>query len=39
MTAYFQSTPGKINYTTSYFYLIMGAFMIAMTVWLFLLKI
>ena len=39
MTKYFQSTPGKINYITSCFYLIMGAFMIAMSAWMFLLDV
>ena len=39
MTKYFQSTPGKMNYLTSYFYLIIGVFMIAMSLWMFTLKI
>ena len=39
MSKYFQSTPGKMNYMTSYFYLIMGAFMIALSVWMFTLNI
>ena len=39
MTKYFQSTPGKMNFMTSYLYLIIGAFMIAMSVWMFTLKI
>ena len=39
MTKYFQSTPGKMNQLTSYFYLIIGAFMIAMSVWMATLKI
>jgi len=39
MTKYFQSSPGKMNYLTSYFYLITGSFMVAMSVWLFFLKI
>jgi len=38
MTKYFQSTPGKMNYITSYFYLIMGAFTVALSVWMFTLK-
>ena len=28
MSRYFETTPGKMNYLTSYFYLIMGGFMI-----------
>jgi hypothetical protein len=39
MTKYFQCTPGKMNYLTSYFYLIIGVFMIAMSLWMFTLKI
>ena len=39
MTKYFQAQSGKMNYVTSYFYLIMGVFMIAMSIWLFTLKI
>lgn len=39
MTTYFQRTPGKMNYMTSYFYLIIGAFMVVMSVWMFTLKI
>jgi ABC-type multidrug transport system fused ATPase/permease subunit len=39
MTTYFQRTPGKMNYMTSYFYLVIGAFMVAMSVWMFTLKI
>jgi hypothetical protein len=39
MNAYFQTTPGKMNYLTSYFYLIIGCFMIAMSMWMFTLKI
>jgi len=39
MTKYFQSNPGKMNYLTSYFYLLIGSFMVAMSVWLFFLKI
>jgi ABC-type multidrug transport system fused ATPase/permease subunit len=39
MTKYFQSSPGKMNYLTSYFYLIAGFFMVAVSVWLFFLKI
>ncbi len=39
MTKYFQCTPGKMNYLTSYFYLIIGAFMIAMSLWMLTLKI
>ena len=35
MIKYFQSTPGIMNFTTSYFYLIIGAFMIAISVWIF----
>ncbi len=34
MATYFQNTPGKMNYMTSYFYLIIGGFMIAMSVWI-----
>ena len=39
MTKYFQGTPGKMNYMTSYLYLIIGLFMIAMSIWIFTLKI
>ena len=39
MTKYFENTPGRMNYMTSYFYLIMGVFMIAMSFWVFTLKI
>ena len=39
MTKHFNSTPGKMNYMTSYFYLIIGAFMVAMSVWMFTLEI
>jgi hypothetical protein len=39
MSTYFQSTPGKMNYLTSYFYLIVGVFMIAVSIWMFTLKI
>jgi hypothetical protein len=39
MTKYFRSTPGKMNFMTSYLYLIIGAFMVAMSVWMFTLKI
>lgn len=39
MSKYFQSTPGKMNFVTSYFYLIMGAIMIAMSVSMFTLTI
>ena len=39
MIKYFNDTPGKMNQITSYFYLISGAFMIAMSVWMFTLKI
>ena len=39
MAKYFQNTPGKMNYLSSYFYLIIGAFMIAMALWMFTLKI
>jgi len=39
MTKYFQSSPGKMNYLTSYFYLLIGSFMVAMSVWFFFLKI
>ena len=35
MTKYFQSTPGKMNYITSYLYLIVGVFLIAMAAWMF----
>ena len=28
MNRYFETTPGKMNYLTSYFYLIMGGFMV-----------
>ena len=38
MTKYFESTAGKMNFVTSYLYLIIGLFMIAMSVWLFNLK-
>ena len=34
MKEYFKTNTGKMNYTTSYFYLIMGAFMIAVAGWL-----
>ena len=39
MTKYFQSTPGKMNYITSYLYLIVGVFLIAMSAWMFSLKL
>ena len=39
MTKYFENTPGGMNFITSYFYLIMGAFMIAMSIWMFTLEI
>ena len=39
MTKYFESTPGKMNFMTSYFYLIMGLFMVAMSIWMFTLKL
>ena len=39
MTKHFESTPGKMNFMTSYFYLIIGLFMVAMSVWMFTLKI
>ena len=35
MSKYFQSTRGKMNYMTSYFYLIIGVLMIAMSAWIF----
>ncbi len=34
MNEYFKTHTGKMNYMTSYFYLIMGAFMIAVAGWL-----
>ena len=39
MAKYFESTPGKMNFMTSYFYLIIGVFMVAMSVWMVTLKI
>ena len=39
MTKYFENTTGRMNFMTSYFYLIMGVFMIAMSIWMFTLKI
>lgn len=39
MTKYFDSTPGKMNFLTSYLYLLTGLFMIAMSVWMFTLRI
>ena len=39
MNAYFRATPGAMNYLISYFYLIMGCFMVAMSIWMFTLKI
>ena len=39
MRKYFQSTPGKMNFISSFLYLIIGAFMIAMSVWTFTRKI
>ncbi|MFM7858199.1 MAG: hypothetical protein ACKO96_41345, partial [Flammeovirgaceae bacterium] len=39
MKQYFQGTPGKMNYMTSYLYLVLGLFMIAMSVCMFTLKI
>jgi hypothetical protein len=39
MAEYFQGNPGKINFVTSYFYLAMGVFMIAMSVWMITLKL
>lgn len=33
MIKYFQSTPGKMNYIASYFHLVFGAILVAMTVW------
>ena len=39
MTKYFQCTPGKMNYITSYLYLIVGVFLIAMSAWMFSLKL
>ncbi len=38
MNQYFKTTPGKMNYLTSYFYLIMGGFMIVCAVSMFLLS-
>ena len=38
MTKYFESTAGKMNFLTSYLYLIIGLFMVAMSVWMFTLK-
>ena len=38
MNQYFQTTTGKMNYLTSYFYLTMGGFMIACAIGMFLLK-
>ena len=37
MNQYFKTTPGKMNYLTSYFYLIMGGFMIVCAIGMFLL--
>jgi len=34
MNDYFKKTPGKMNYLTSYFYLIIGVFLIAMSIWM-----
>jgi hypothetical protein len=39
MTRYFESTPGKMNFMTSYLYLIIGVFIVAISVWMFTLKI
>jgi hypothetical protein len=39
MNTYFRATPGAMNYVISYFYLIMGCFMVAMSIWMFTLKI
>lgn len=39
MAAYFNDTAGKMNYLTSYFYLIMGGFMVLMAILLFTLSV
>ena len=39
MTKYFDITPGKMNFLTSYLYLIIGLFMVAMSIWMFSLKL
>ena len=39
MNAYFRTTSGAMNYLISYLYLIIGCFMIAMSIWMFTLKI
>jgi len=34
MAKYFQTSSGQMNYITSYFYLIIGLFMIALSLWM-----
>ncbi len=39
MNVYFRTTPGAMNYIIPWFYLIMGFFMVAMSVWMLTLKL
>jgi len=39
MNAYFRATSGAMNFLISYFYLIISCFMVAMSIWMFTLKI